>query len=368
MTRTLLEDREIVSYLLSSGLVAPQSIVAGDLRVVDMSRRNRNYKVLSEQAPSYLVKQGVGEEGAATIANEAYVYELVGRRAPDTLSRHLPRLHRYDADSRMLVVEFLHDAENLRDHHLRTGRFAVGVATDLGLALAELHRLPVPEQDAPPAITRKPAWILSLNEPEFDFVCDISGANLQLVRIIQQFEAFGDLLKALREDWRAVALIHGDVKWDNCLLLAKDTPRPRLRIVDWELARLGDPSWDVGSVFNDYLIFWLLSIPITGETPPDRVIELARYPLERMQPAMRAFWRSYSTAMSFGPSEEETQLVRAVGFAAARIVQTAFEQMQFAGQLSGNAVCFLQLALNMLQRRHEAMAQLLGIPLRWAAP
>lgn len=112
----------------------------------------------------------------------------------------------------------------------------------------------------------------------------------------------------------------------------------------------------------------MLSIPITGEAPPDRFVELARYPLERMQPAMRSFWQSYVQGMGFDPATSGEWLLRAIKYGAARLVQTAYEQMQMSQHLTGNVVCLLQLSLNILQRPQEAMAHLLGLPLgqEWA--
>ncbi|MFQ6114058.1 MAG: hypothetical protein ACE5NG_08195 [bacterium] len=73
----MLTQLEIVPYLLRRALINPDSIVFGDLIVVDASRRNRNFKVMSERGPCYLLKQGVGQEGIATVAHEASVYKLL---------------------------------------------------------------------------------------------------------------------------------------------------------------------------------------------------------------------------------------------------------------------------------------------------
>ena len=172
-------------------------------------------------------------------------------------------------------------------------------------------------------------------------------------------------LDELRQDWRGEALIHYDGKWDNWLVLAEPAPRrtTRLKMVDWEFAGLGDPCWDIGTVFMDYLSFWLLSIPITGEAPPERFMELSRYPLERMQPALRAFWQAYVQHVSLDATTSYHWLLRAVKYGAARLVQIGFEQMQTSMQLTGPIVCLLQLSLNILRRPHEAAVYLLGIPL-----
>ncbi len=53
--------------------------------------------------------------------------------------------------------------------------------------------------------------------------------------------------------------------------------------------------------------------------------------------------------------------MRATRYAAARLIQTGFEQMQHSTHLTGNLVCLLQLSLNIMSRPQEAMVQLLGI-------
>jgi aminoglycoside phosphotransferase (APT) family kinase protein len=134
-----------------------------------------------------------------------------------------------------------------------------------------------------------------------------------------------------------------------------------IKVVDWELAGLGDPAWDVGALFGEYLGFWLLSIPITGERPPEQFLDMAQFPLSRIQPALGAFWRSYKGQRGFSEEEGAQFLWRAVAYAACRLLQTAFESSQGASKLTGNALCFLQLSFNVLQRPFEVAAQLLGI-------
>jgi len=208
---------------------------------------------------------------------------------------------------------------------------------------------------------------LSVHRPHLSLYNEVSYGNLQLVKIVQQFPEFCNLLDELRGEWSAQAFIHYDIKWSNLIVTPPGAGGKRqLKIVDWELAGLGDPCWDVGSVFGEYLSFWLSSIPITGEEPPDRFIELARYPLGKMQPALRSFWQSYVWRMGLDAATSYQWLVRAVKYGAARLVQTAFEGGQGSTQLTGNVICSLQLGLNMLDRPQEAAVHLLGIPL-WLA-
>ena len=366
----MLDLPAVASYLLNRGLVSQASIVSSDLSVVASPHRNANYKVVSEHSPSYLVKQGVGTERAATVEREAAVYRffdsiLSESEAGADVRKYLPRCCLYDPDAHILVLDLVAGAEDLRWRYQRVGRFSAELAAELGRALGKLHRIPASAWDenapAQPAALL-PHIVLNIHRPRRDTYFALSGANLQLLRIIQSFPEFGELLDRLRHEWRDECFLHGDLKSSN--LLSAPTGkngRPAIKIVDWEMAGTGDPCWDVGSVFSDYLSFWLLSIPITGKDPPDRFLELARHPLPKMQPAIRAFWRSYTRTMALDPLTAPPWLERSVRYCASRLVETAFEESQNAAEPTGNAICLLQLSLNMLQRPWQAAFQLLGL-------
>ncbi len=365
----MLTQSKVVPYLLKCGLVSAESIAEGDLAVMDVSRRNRNYKVISERGPSYFLKQGIGPEGRATLANEAAVYQLLqSHRSTHGLDCYLPHYYGYDPEEHILILELVRNGQDLREYHTSRGRFSTTVAGILGNALGLLHRQMREQRkwsEDGHLFSDQPPWVLSVHRTDLSLFQHISNANIQVIKIIQRFPEFCEHLDTLRQGWMVETLIHRDLKWDNCIVLAKSglQRKTRLTIVDWELANRGDPCWDVASVFNDYLSFWLLSIPLTGKTPSERLIELARYPLERMQPAIHSFWQSYVRQMGLGATIANKWLLRAVQYGAARLVQTAFEQMQMSARLMGNAVGLLQLSLNILQRPREALVNLLGFSL-----
>ena len=80
-----------------------------------------------------------------------------------------------------------------------------------------------------------------------------------------------------------------------------------------------------------------------------------------MHPALRAFWETYLRTMGLDAEEADQWLLRSVRYAAARLIQTAFEQMQGSIRMNGNTICFLQLSDNILKRPREAAVHLLGI-------
>jgi hypothetical protein len=192
-----------------------------------------------------------------------------------------------------------------------------------------------------------------------------SLSNIELLRIVQQSEELCTSFERLGGQWRNTSLIHGDLTWANCLVLpgTRSRPLPALKLVDWELARLGDPCWDVAGVLSGYIDAWLSSIPISADAPPDRFLQFARLPLERMQPALGAFWQSYRRYMEIPDADLAGWLERATSFAGVRLVQTAFEQLQLEPPLGARAVFLVQLCANIVARPLEAAVQLLGLPL-----
>jgi hypothetical protein len=359
---------EVVRCLLDRALLDPAAVLEGDLWVDPVSRRNSSFKVQSSQGPAYFVKHGIGADGAAFVARESFVYQFLNSRFPAARPpRWLPRFYGCDESRHLLILGFSPGSLSLREFHAQRGRIPRTAALATGRALAELHRMQLPDAtsgwsrgEAPP-----PPWPLSLHRPAVGFLQEISAANLEMIRIMQGFPDFCLLLDRLRDEWTVRSLIHFDLKADNCVIVpspAGSAGPPEVKIVDWEISGPGDPCWDVGSVFSDYLGLWLLSIPILGDTPPQGFLELSRFPLERMHPAIRAFWSAYVRTLGLGADEAGEALLRSVRYGAGRLLQTAFEQMQSYPRLTGNVVCLLQLSWNILQRPEEASARLLGVP------
>jgi hypothetical protein len=84
-------------YLVHRGLLSAEDIVDREVVVRDASSRNRNFKVQRGTGDSYLLKQGIGAEGAATVAHEAAMYRMLSG-VDGSLLDHVPRFFGYDAE------------------------------------------------------------------------------------------------------------------------------------------------------------------------------------------------------------------------------------------------------------------------------
>jgi Phosphotransferase enzyme family len=348
---------QVASYGLERGLIAPAQIAAGDLVIRDLSSRNRVYAVESRWGPSWLLKQGVGPSGTATIANEAGAYGALHSLGGEIV-HYLAPWREFDEARGVLTLGLIKQALSLRALDQRSERPPVDQAGKLGRALGLVHRLTW-RDDLEGVPDWRPVGLL-LHRPGVELLQEGSMAAIELVKMIQRAPGFAERLEELRGQWRPRALVHLDVKWDNCLAWGDD--QAELALIDWESACMGDPCWDIGSALSHYLSAWIFSVPITGEMPPERFAELAGRPLEQTQPAIKACWEGYLEELQPGRGTTGL-LLQSVRFAAARLVLSAFEAAQVSRELTGALALHLQLALNMLERPLESAVHLLGLPL-----
>jgi thiamine kinase-like enzyme len=364
----ILSRSNVVHYLAEQGLLASESIVEGDLMVADASRRNRNFKVIRRTQPGYFVKQIQiwDPQTVATLGAEATCYRLA-RSASEfaPLAALVPRDFLYDMQRHVLVTELLPDGESLSDHHRRLNAFPPEPARLIGALFGRLHREPMPSLEGRPeaaAFRRQPPWILSAHQHGTNLFEALSGGNAQLLQIVQSYPDFQRTLDELRADLRADRLTHGDVKWDNCVAYrAPGNGALAAKVVDWELADIGDAAWDLGALLQAYISFWVLSMRMSAGMLPAQMADTAFYPIETMRPSIRAFWQAYVEARELDGAAAQALLIRSVRYGAARMIQTAYETMQYAPQISPNALGLLQVSFNVLKDPKQAVTHLLGL-------
>src|SRR5436190_18080502 len=293
----------VVPFLLERELLEERLIVDGDVLVTHVPRRNHNFRVATERGAGCFLKQGVGPDKVDAVAHEARVYRwLESHPAFGALEPFLPACRSFDAQESTLVLALVEQSQTLDEYHQKNGRLPRALGGALGDALGTLHRLTRPattaqrpEGQSPGSATR----FLHFHRPGLETFIGSSWGMLEVIRAVQQSTELCRLLDQLAGDWRDDALIHGDLRWDNCHVAepASDGRRMQIKFVDWETGGFGDPCWDVGTVFSQCLVFWLLSTPLTRDTPPEEFAALARFPLRKMQPALRSFWRSYARVL-----------------------------------------------------------------------
>lgn len=356
----------MVHFLHGQGLFPGPAIVNGDFLVVESGRRNRNFKVFQRQAGGIFVKQVKTLDAASisTLRREAACYQLAKEdKNFAALAELMPAFIAYHPQRYCLLLELLPQAENVNEFHQRERRFPAEIGRLLGQGLGRyqqsLYAKPMPAavmQHFP----RLPPWILSLHNSTQMQVPAISGGAWQLLQAIRGAPQLGSSLDRLRQLWQYDSLIHGDMKWDNCLLLPGEEGHYRLKIIDWELVDYGDAAWDVGAILQAYLNNWIYSMPLQEAGSAAQMLAGAAYRLEEMFPALRAFWQAYCESTAVLPVHRYAYLLRCIEYAAARMLQTAYESLYYSPQMHAHGRMLLQVAQNILQAPQQAANSLFG--------
>lgn len=358
-----MNKNDLVHYLLERGLLDRRAVVDGDVMVVEGVRRHHNYSVVRGDGTGLFIKQMQPDQpySAQTLQKEAACYVMMeGDPALEPIHALMPRFRAYDPDRSILVVDLIANGANLTELHRRANAFPLDVARRIGELLARYHdvssRELLPRANA--AIFQgQPPWILSFHLMPRGSVQNLSAANGQFMTILQSYPDFGLALDRVRNGWRHNALMHGDMKFDNVVVSQTDDT---MHVVDWELLDVGDSAWDVASILQAYLTWWiatLQTVPGAGGGNGG-----AMYPLESIQPAIHAFWDAYATSRSLDAREAAAELERAVSYAGARMLQTVYESLSYAQSLTQHAVWQVQACMNILKQPAAAVTDLLGFP------
>jgi aminoglycoside phosphotransferase (APT) family kinase protein len=192
-------------------------------------------------------------ERSAFLEQEAAVLTALSANGSSQLA---PRLIDFDPEQRLLITESV-DGYVPLDRHLRRTLLAdSAAATAAGLALSRLHEH-APEMSGTAARIPFPLAEIAPLTPE-DFAARPAG-YAQLAAVLHQSR---HAVEKLRSRWRHSHFIHGDFKADNLLL--RIDPRfkgePPIVIVDWEMAGVGDPLWDIGSFVGSLLLTWMQAL------------------------------------------------------------------------------------------------------------
>ena len=364
----LVNSDNVLHYLAEHRLMTVESAVDGDFMVLDQSSRNRNLKVIRRRSPGFFLKQAPHRSPAylRTLEREAACYDLAARNPHLAgLAALLPRLHRWDAARGLLVLELLPNAESLWEYHLRVQGFPMSMAELQGERLGAFHLEAErfqPQLEALGLFDRQVPWILSIHQTHPQYLSQMSQGNVQLMAILEEYPALTSALDVLRRSWKPRMLVHGDVKWENLILCrAGDDDPVELRMIDWEMADLGDECWDTGAIFQAYISFWIFTLPLGPGISLGDAAARSPFRPEDMQAALAAFWHRYVKARRLAGKSARWLLERCMACGAARMVQTAYEAIQQSQQMTPQGLCQLQMSMNILRDPAAAVRELAGL-------
>lgn len=129
----------------------------------------------------------------------------------------------------------------------------------LGALVARIHSVPAPEWRQFPQRGMQLCTHGSVSPAEF---LARPGSFADYLRRVQP--RISGQVRDLRERWQPSAVVHGDLAAQN-ILVATPPLGPPMVVTDWELAGVGDPARDLGTLMGSVL--W--AVLVAGNPPAD---------------------------------------------------------------------------------------------------
>jgi len=236
----------LTRHLLDVGLITPSDVHRHGLRARDTGMSHAVAIVELGDGRGFVVKElrDPEERSQGTPEQERAVYGMAARH-PE-LAGFVVGVPALGAGTPFLVLERRADVESGLSRAARTGWTDGQLAIRLGGAIGAWHELSASYRAELPD-PRLP-WVLRTFESDRPpFVRQVPA----VAELLERLET-GPLPQLLTETarlWRTDAAIHGDLRFDNCLVGAAD----QITFIDWEFGGQGDAAWDVAALGQEFV-------------------------------------------------------------------------------------------------------------------
>jgi len=333
----MLTRRDALQHLLRLGLLSPAELVRQDIRATEYVGRNHLVRIERSAAPCYIVKQPRDETtpDAVTMWTEAAIFWLSVHDADfAVLAPWLPKYYHYDEPNKLLTIELVAASDSLLAKQMAGTALDPRLLHDIGRAFGTLHgpaSRVLREERVRRLFRTGLAWVLTLGQPQSPYAAGSAAAQSVLAAVLQRPDAVAALAQA-RADWRNAHIVHGDAKAANVLILDHGA----VRVIDWEIAALGDGLWDVAGLVHSLLI----PNPLLAPEPLAQAQARAHAQID-------ALWSGY-VAVAPPPSHLADPRIALLRLAGARIVQTCLETTQVTNQIYPHVPTMLHVGLELL--------------------
>jgi aminoglycoside phosphotransferase (APT) family kinase protein len=289
--------------LLRHGLINDADCVLSNPVVEETSMSHTSFCVrLAGQPKWYVKKADVRRTQGRDLGAEATAYQLAAFR-PE-LQQVMPRCRLIGENGNAVVLEAA-EGEPL-SLRLAAGISGLpdGVLQATGGAVAQVHQVRCAPFGAPP-------WLLGALEPHWGGYGWLPPPAAVILSRLASLPLFRNEFRRAQAEWKVVCLVHGDIRWSN-LLLAESDGNLAVKLVDWELACVGDPAWDLGGLLAETVTAEALSRPVPASA--ETLSTLCRAPLRGYFDGLQPDTRTWTALLE-----------RSVRLAGVRLVQTTVE-------------------------------------------
>jgi aminoglycoside phosphotransferase (APT) family kinase protein len=293
-----------LQLLFERGLLSSVDTLSGDPTADERSISHSSFCVSVRGQPRWFVKVAdPARSKGRTLETEANVYRFAASHCE--LSGVIPRCRLIGPRASVLVIDAV-AGEPLSASlaSLSSNDRSSAVLKAYGESVGRLY-------SARPEVFGNAPWLPVALEPRWGTYSWLPRWCASLLGRLSRSAIVRNAFRQAGAEWRRICLVHGDLRWANALLDNGDGG-PNVWLVDWELACVGDPSWDVGSLVADVAA----GIAMSNGTGPD---------VDELLPACGPILTGYRKSVSLDRSRWASLAERGVRMAGVRLVQTIIE-------------------------------------------
>lgn len=347
-------------YLIEKKLLSLEEVSQKNIQAFIIQSRNINHVVLKPDHNDVFLKQLRNNDSSSisTIQQEALLLQETKKgKAFSFLSKVIPGFFLYDEINHTVISQYYRNSQDLFVAHSKQRDFVPRWGKMQAEILAEVHKKSfsiIQDKKCPEIFKKIIPWAFKFHYGPKEWFNLRSGADNYLFETVQNDEVFKKVIQELHDTWQHKTLIHGDVKMNNFLLVLENN-KEKIKLIDWEIADVGDPAWDVAGVFQGYLARWGHNCKTSTTNG------VKEFSAEMMELSLNEFWDEYSLQTNLFEENKIEFLSRTMKFAAVRLIQTCLEASHNDKNLAEVNARILQMSQNILRKPIIAARDLLGI-------
>lgn len=338
----------------------------------------KNFNISVEFSANYslLVKQEIHNYQGETIGEFIaawQIQQLVDKFAVfgEIVRDFVPEILHFDRQNSILIVRYLTDYSDLASYYERENQFPIAIVSAIGQLLGKIHAHTFERTEYRNFLTA--GSDRGVTDTAFSIIRRLARITprvfqtmpqecLQFFKLYQRFPSLLQAIVELGEEIVPSCLVHNDLKINNILLdLNWEQPTSQvIRLIDWERAGWGDPTFDLGCILGSYLEIWLDGSIVGNTLSINESLQLATTPLELLQPSLFSLIQAYQAAFPALALARPDYLDRVIQFAGLALIQrveiTIDEQRIFGNR----GIIMLQVAKQLLCTPQAAMKTLFG--------
>jgi Phosphotransferase enzyme family len=368
----ILNSENIFSYLQQNSL---GDFDRHNTTLKKFSARNFNLLVTAPGSAPILVKQeapDVQGNQSGALFTEWQLQQLIAQHpALAELSHFMPKVLHVDRPNSIVVNHFWADYYDMQDYYDDEDQeYDPGIARELGQKLALVHRSTYSSTWQEPLETslgspanpgRKVARRLNRIHSGIFAVTPIDC--LRFYKLYQQYPSLAAAVEQLAQNYQACCLVHNDLKLNNLLIHHSPATDGRIRLIDWESARWGDPAVDLGNLINSYLQLWLENLVVSSELSINESLQLAIVPLSSLQPLLFSLFDSYRQTFPTIFADQPNFLARILQYTGLSLIRRIEVIIDDDRVFDNRSVAMLQVAKQLLCSPTTFITTIFGQPL-----